>query len=65
MMYLSYKCYIPSFLEIGPLVPEKKSVEGFLPYMDMVAVLVMLTNKVLLINLYFQLPKTNIWPSGI
>ena len=32
---------IPSFVEIGLPVPEKKIFEGFLPYMDMAAILVM------------------------
>ena len=27
------QCYIPSFVEIGLPVPEKKIFEGFLPYM--------------------------------
>ena len=31
MMGYSPGCYIPSFVEIGPLVPEK-IFEGFLPY---------------------------------
>ena len=30
-----------SFVEICPPVPEKKIFEGFLPYMDMVAIMVM------------------------
>ena len=30
-------CYIPSFMEIGPPVPEKKIFEGYLPYMGVVA----------------------------
>ena len=30
-----------SFVEIGPVVPEKKNFEGFLPYMGMAAILVM------------------------
>ena len=34
--------YIPNFEEIGPPFPEKKIFEGFLPYMGMVAILVML-----------------------
>ena len=34
--------YIPSFVEIGPPVPEKKIFEGFLPYMGVEAILVML-----------------------
>ena len=38
---LSPRCYIPSFVEIGPLVPEKKIFEGFSPYMGVVAILVM------------------------
>ena len=41
MMGWSPGCYIPSFVEIGPPVP-KKSFEGFLPYMVMAAILVML-----------------------
>ena len=32
---------MPSFIEVGPLVPEKKIFEGFLPYMGMAAILVM------------------------
>ena len=34
MMGLSPKYYIPSFVEIGLQVPEKKIFEGFLPYID-------------------------------
>ena len=41
MMGLSPRCYIPSFMEIGLRVPEKKIFEGFLPYMGGVAILVM------------------------
>ena len=41
MMGWSPGCYIPSFVEIGPPVPEKKIFEGFLPYMGVVAILVM------------------------
>ena len=36
----SPKCYIPSFVEIGPPVPEKKIFEGFLPYMGVAAIFV-------------------------
>ena len=32
---------IPSFMEIGPPVSEKKIFERFLPYMGMAAILVM------------------------
>ena len=35
------RCYISSFVEIGPPVPEKKIFERFLPYMGMAAILVM------------------------
>ena len=35
------RCYIPSFVEIGPPVPEKKIFEGFLPYMGVASILVM------------------------
>ena len=41
MMDWSPRCYIPSFVEIGPPVPEKKIFEEFLPYVGMVAILVM------------------------
>ena len=32
MMSWSHRCYIPSFVEIGLLILEKKIFEGFLPY---------------------------------
>ena len=35
------RCYIPSFVEIGPSVLEKKIFEGVLPYMGVAAILVM------------------------
>ena len=41
MMGWSPVCYIPSFVDIGSPVPEKKIFEGFLPYMGEVAILVM------------------------
>ena len=37
----SPRCYIPSYEKIGLLVPEKKIFEGFLPFMGLVAILVM------------------------
>ena len=40
MMGRSPRCYIPSFVKIGPPVLEK-IFEGFLPYMGMAAILVM------------------------
>ena len=41
MMGWSPQCYIPSFLEIGLPVLEKKIFKGFLPYVGMAAILVM------------------------
>ena len=41
MMGWSPQCYIPSFAEIGPPVPEKKTFDMFLPYCGVVAILVM------------------------
>ena len=40
MMGWSPRSYIPSFVEIGLLVPEKKIFKGFLPYVGMAAILV-------------------------
>ena len=41
MMRWSSRCYIPSFVEIGPPVPKKKIFDRFLPYMGVAAILVM------------------------
>ena len=41
MMDRSPRCYITNFMEIDLLVPEKMIFEGFLPYMDMAAILVL------------------------
>ena len=41
MMGWSPGCYIPNYVEIGLLVPKKKNFEGFLPYMGVVAIMVM------------------------
>ena len=41
MMGRSPQCYIPSFVEVGLSVPEKKNFEGFLLYMGVAAILVM------------------------
>ena len=40
LSYSSPQCYKPSVVKIGPPVPEE-IFEGFLPYMDMAAILVM------------------------
>ena len=41
MMGWGPRCYIPSFVEIDPPVPEKKIFNGFLPNVGMAAILVM------------------------
>ena len=41
IMGWSPRCYIPSFMEIGTLVLEKKIFERFLPYKGVAAILVM------------------------
>ena len=41
MMVLSPRCYIPSFVEIGQPVQEKKIFEAFLPQKVVAAALVM------------------------
>ena len=41
MMGWSTQCYILSFVEIGPTVPEKKILDRFLSYRGVAAILVM------------------------
>ena len=41
MLGRSSRCYMPTLVEIGPPVPEKKIFEGVLPYMGMGAILVL------------------------
>ena len=41
MIGSSPQCYIQSFMTIGLLVQEKKTFEGFLPYIGMATILVM------------------------
>ena len=41
MMGCSPRCYIPSFVDIGLPVPEKKIFKGVLPYVGIAAILVM------------------------
>ena len=41
IMGRSSRCYIQSFVNIGPSVLEKKIFKGVLPYMGMAAILVM------------------------
>ena len=56
MMGWSPRYYIPSFVEIGLPVPEKKIFEGFLPYVGMAAILVMgpATCHQIFISLYLK-----------
>ena len=53
MMGWSPRCYIPSFLEIGLPVQEKKIFEGYLPYMGMVATLVIMSS-----DFHFLVPES-------
>ena len=57
MMGWSPHCYIPSFVEIGLPVPEKKIFEGFLPYMGVAAILGHVTS-IMLINFHFLVPES-------
>ena len=65
MMDWSPLCYIPSFVEIGPPVPEK-IFKGFLPYVGMAAILVMgpaLCHQIF-ISLYMKAFKQNLVQIG-
>ena len=67
MMGRSPQCYVPSFMEIGPPVPEKKIFERFLPYMGVAAILVMLPASChqILISLYLKAFIQNLVQNGI
>ena len=56
MMGWSPQCYIPSFVEIGPPVLEKKIFDGFLPYRGMAANFVMwrVSRHQIFISLYLK-----------
>ena len=66
MMGRSPRCYIPSFVKIGPTVLKKKIFEGFLPYMGMAAILVMLPGSCLqvFISLYLLAFIQNLVQNG-
>ena len=52
MMYPRHKCYIPSFVDIGPLVPEKKIfVYGHGGHLGHVTC-------IMFINFYYHVPKS-------
>ena len=40
MKGLSPQCYILTFMEIGPLISGKRILKGFLPYIEIAAILV-------------------------
>ena len=63
----SPQCYILSFMEIGPQVSEKKIFEGFLPYMGVAAILVMLPASChqIFISLYLKAFIQNSFQNGI
>ena len=63
MMSRSTLCYIPSFLETGLPVPEKKIFEGFLSYMDM-AVMVTSIISTFFISLYLKAYIQNLVENG-
>ena len=58
--------YIPSFVEIGLPVPEKKIFERFLPYMGLVAIFVMWPASCdqIFISLYLKAFKQNLVQIG-
>ena len=65
MMDRSPQCDIPSYKEIGPLVPEKKIFEGFLPYMGLVTILVMFPASCqIFISLYLKAFIQNLVQNG-
>ena len=63
-MGFSPQCYIPSFVEIGKPVLEKKIFEGFLPYMGVAAILYGRGGhlghviSIMLINFQFLVPES-------
>ena len=65
MMGRSPRCYIPSFVKIGLPVLEK-IFEGFLPYMGMVAILVMWPASChqIFISLYLKAYVQNLVQNG-
>ena len=66
MMGRSPQCYIPSFVKLGPPVLEKKIFEGFLPYMGMAAILVMIPASChqIFISLYLKAFIQNLVQNG-
>ena len=69
MMGRCHQCYIPSFVEISPPVPDRKIFEGFLPYMGRGSHFGHMTS-IMSINFHFLEPESlhikfgfN-WPSG-
>ena len=68
MMDRSPQCYTPSFVVIGPPVPEKKTFEGFLPYtfMGVAAIFVMLpaSYQQIFISMYLKAYIQNFVSNG-
>ena len=66
MMGRSPRCYIPSFMKISLPVLAKKIFEGFLPYMGVSAILVMLPGscKQIFISLYMKAFIQNLVQNG-
>ena len=55
---------MPSFFEILAPVPEEKIFEGFLPYIGMVAILVMLPGLFIYTLVTLHIKFGFDWPSG-
>ena len=52
------RCYIPCFVEIDLQVPMKKIFEVFLPYMGIVAILVIHVTSIISTYFHFHVPKS-------
>ena len=58
MMGWSPRCYIPSFVEIGPLVPEKKIFKGFFTIYGRGGHDAGHVTSIMLINFHFLVPES-------
>ena len=58
MMGWRPQCYIPSFVEIGPPVPEKKIFEGFLPFIYERGGHLGHVNSIMSSDFHFLVPKS-------
>ena len=63
MIVRSPQCYISSFVEISPLVPEKKILRGFTIYGH--GSFLGHVTSIILLNFYFYVPKSLHTKSGL